>query len=72
MNDIQIHAFNEELAKIIDEELEKEAANYYKLRIPKSTVGKVGLLGMGAVGGAMLNQGINDWSLGRQIRKQQQ
>lgn len=72
MNDIQIHAFNTELERLISEDLEKGAGENYKIKIPKSTVGKVGLLGLGAVGGAMGMQGVNDWALGRQIRRQQQ
>jgi len=68
MNEIALDVFNKTLEDII----EKTAGDVYKLKIPKSMVGKAGLVGMGLVGGAMGNQAYNDFSVGRQIRKSQQ
>lgn len=67
MNEIALDVFNKTLEDII----EKTAGDVYKLKIPKSMVGKAGLLGVGGVLGAMGQQAYSDHQLGASIRRQQ-
>lgn len=78
ISEIAINSFNKTLEDILEKSAqEKEAgilssgSNAYKFKIPKKLVGKAALVGLGVPIGMETNQAINDWSMGRQIRKSQ-
>jgi hypothetical protein len=78
MNEIIIDSFNKTLESILEKSAqEKEAgfmssgASSYKFKIPKKLVGKAALVGLGVPIGMEANQAVNDWSMGRQIRRSQ-